>query len=113
MQSKGIKRFMVSTGSRYVMGFIGLAVLLVLTSVGSVKASTLSSPQAGSDGVRRVTPAEVRELIKQGKAVLVDVRGTSVYKTGHVKGALDIAVGDIAQRAAELPKNKMILTYCS
>ena len=66
-----------------------------------------------ADGVRRVTPAEVRELLKQGKAVLVDVRGTPAYKTGHVKGALDIAVGDIAQRANELPKEKMILTYCS
>ena len=70
------------------------------------------SPQAG-DGVRRVTPEEVRDLLKAGKAVLVDVRGTAAYKAGHIKGALDIAVGDIAQRAGELPKNKMILTYCS
>ena len=102
---------MIFAGFRFAIGFVGLALLLSLTSLGSMRASTLSSPQA--DGVRRVTPAEVRELLKQGKAVLVDVRGTPAYKTGHVKGALDIAVGDIAQRANELPKNKMILTYCS
>ena len=113
MQVKGIKRFMIFAGIRFAIGFVGLAVVLSLTGLGSMPASTLSSPQASGDGVRRVTPGEVRELLKQGKAVLVDVRGTPVYKVGHVKGALDIAVGDIAQRVNELPKNKMILTYCS
>jgi rhodanese-related sulfurtransferase len=113
MQVKGIKSFMIFTGFRFAIVFVGLAVLLSFTSLSSIRASTLSSPQAASDGVPRVTPDEVRELLKQGKAVLVDVRGTPVYKAGHVKGALDIALADIAQRAAELPKNKIILTYCS
>lgn len=99
---------MISTRS---FATIAVALLSVIICYGAQEA-LVSSHQAG-DGVRRVTPEEVRDLVKNGKAVLVDVRGTSAYKAGHIKGALDIFVGDIAQRAGELPKDKLILTYCS
>jgi len=69
--------------------------------------------QENGDGVRRIKPEEVRELLKQDKAVLVDVRGVSSYKAGHVKGALNIPYSEIADRVKELPPDKMIVTYCS
>jgi rhodanese-related sulfurtransferase len=55
----------------------------------------------------------VRELLKQNKAVLVDVRGVDTYKAGHIKGALNIPYGEIEERAKELPRDKKIITYCS
>ena len=65
------------------------------------------------DGVRRVTPAEALAAVEKGQAVIVDVRGEDSFKAGHIKGALWIPVGDIASRAGELPRGKMIITYCS
>jgi 3-mercaptopyruvate sulfurtransferase SseA len=65
------------------------------------------------DGVRRVTPAEARAAVGKGQAVIVDVRGEDSFKAGHIKGALWIPVNDIASRAGELPRGKMIITYCS
>ena len=65
------------------------------------------------DGVRRVTPAEARAAIEKGQAVIIDVRGEDSFKAGHIKGALWIPVGDIASRTNELPRGKMIITYCS
>ena len=67
----------------------------------------------GDDGVRRVTPVEARAAVEKGQAVIVDVRGEDSFKAGHVKGALWIPVGDIGSRAGELPRGKMIITYCS
>jgi len=72
-----------------------------------------SVQQAGNDGARRIKPEEVRELLKKHQAVLIDVRGEAAYKAGHVKGALNIPAGEILNRAKELPRDKMIATYCS
>lgn len=69
--------------------------------------------QTPGDGVRRITPAEAREALDKGKAIIIDVRGEASYDAGHVKGALSISVNDIGARASELPRDKMIITYCS
>ena len=69
-------------------------------------------PQQG-DGVRRVTTTELKEALDKGTAVVVDVRAEEQYKAGHIKGALHIPETEIAARAAELPRDKMIVTYCS
>lgn len=65
------------------------------------------------DNVRRVTIAELRDMLDQGKAVVVDVRGTEIYKQEHIKGALDIPEAQLIARAGELPKDKLIVFYCS
>lgn len=97
---------------------IGLAALAVLSSVALIGASRASASweswgQANSDGAARIKPEEVRELLKKDKAVLVDVRPEASYKAGHIKGALNIPYSEMRERARELPRNKMITTYCS
>ena len=65
------------------------------------------------DGARRVTIAELEELIKDGKVFIVDVRGQDSYDVGHIPGAHMIPAGDIGNRLKELPSDKLIVTYCS
>jgi len=65
------------------------------------------------DGIRRVTVTELREALKSGKAILVDVRTERAYRAGHIKGAILIPVDEIGRRIDELPKNKLIATYCA
>ena len=81
--------------------------------VPTVTTATKAGPQASGDGVRRITPDELREALKKGKAVLIDVRGAESYKAGHIKGARLIPANEIASRLSELPKDKLIATYCS
>jgi rhodanese-related sulfurtransferase len=106
---------MISTNSRVAMTAVVLAGLIFCTLNGAIpsSAAALSGAQDSSDKVTRITPEEVRELLKEDKAVLVDVRGSAAYKAGHIKGALNIAYSDIADRAGELPRDKIIATYCS
>lgn len=63
------------------------------------------------EGVARITPAEAHDLMEKGKAIIVDVRGDVSYRIGHIKGALWMP--DVAQRTKELPRDKLIITYCS
>lgn len=73
--------------------------------------SNASAPPA--DNVRRVTISELRDALDQGKAVVVDVRGDAMYNQEHIKGSLNIPESQIASRAGELPKDKLIVLYCS
>lgn len=65
------------------------------------------------DGVRRVTVAELQEAMQKGEAIALDVRGTVEYKLGHIKGAHSIPLGLIPARIKELPRDKLIVTYCA
>jgi 3-mercaptopyruvate sulfurtransferase SseA len=75
--------------------------------------ATAAAPNTPPDNVRRVTISELREMMEQGKAVVVDVRGDQSYNQEHIKGALDIPENQLVGRAGELPKDKLIVLYCS
>ena len=66
-----------------------------------------------NDGARRITPAELKDAQSKGAVVLVDVRSEPVYQAGHIKGALSIPFDEFTARLKELPRDKMIITYCS
>ena len=76
-------------------------------------ANIATPEQQASDGIKRITTAELDELMKQGKVVVVDVRSQSMWDAGHIRGAKWISVTEIANRTNELPKDKQIVTYCS
>ena len=71
------------------------------------------APNTPPDNIKRVTVSELRDGLEQGKAVVVDVRGEAAYKQEHIKGALDIPETQLTSRAGELPKDKLIVFYCS
>ena len=87
---------------------ISLAALILLSALVSADAG-----RTQGDGVRRITPAEAREAVAKGRAIIVDVRGEDSYNAGHIKGARWINLADIGSRTGELPRNKMIITYCA
>lgn len=62
---------------------------------------------------RRITGIEARQALAKGTAVLVDVRPKESYAASHAEGALSIPLSDIGSRAAELPKDKLVITYCT
>ena len=75
-----------------------------------VSASPAASP---NDGVRRVTTTELQDLLAKNQAFVVDVRNEASYNAGHIRSAKLIPEADIPNRLSELPKDKLIVTYCS
>lgn len=65
------------------------------------------------DGARRVTIPELETLMKEGKAFVVDVRNQESYDAGHIPGAKLIPSAEILNHLKELPRDKIIVTYCS
>ncbi|HKO99957.1 MAG TPA: rhodanese-like domain-containing protein [Pyrinomonadaceae bacterium] len=80
---------------------------------GSTKPVAPSSSAVYADGVRRVTPSELQALLTNNEAVVIDVRTEDAYKTAHIRGAKLIPETEVGKRSNELPKDKLIVTYCS
>jgi hypothetical protein len=61
----------------------------------------------------RVTPFEARRMLDSGQAVLVDVRTPTAFANSHLDGAINIPLSEVAERYAELPRDKEIIAYCT
>ena len=73
----------------------------------------LEPPTTYADGARRITIAELEALMKNNEAVVIDVRNQAAYALGHIPGSKLIPAGEILNHISELPRDKMIVTYCS
>ncbi|HEX5604471.1 MAG TPA: rhodanese-like domain-containing protein [Pyrinomonadaceae bacterium] len=72
-----------------------------------------SSDTVYADGARRITADELDMMMKSGQAVVIDVRNQASYDMGHIPGSKLIPAGEILNHLNELPRDKMIVTYCS
>ncbi len=79
----------------------------------STKKVVLEPETVHADGARRITTAELDELIKAGEAVVVDVRNQDSFDQGHIPGSRLIPASEILNHVNDLPRDKMIVTYCS
>jgi rhodanese-related sulfurtransferase len=52
-------------------------------------------------------------MLAKKEAVVIDVRNEASYEAGHIRGAKLIPHDEILNRLNELPKGKLIVTYCS
>jgi 3-mercaptopyruvate sulfurtransferase SseA len=100
-----------------VISIIGILVLSACNSAerqGAGKSAvTAASPSIPADGVRRITVPELQDLLAKNQAVVIDVRNEDAYKIAHIRGAKLIPVGETLNHINELPKDKLIVTYCS
>ncbi|HEV7508228.1 MAG TPA: rhodanese-like domain-containing protein [Thermoanaerobaculia bacterium] len=74
-------------------------------------AATPAAPT--QETARRISAAEARQALAKGEAVLVDVRPKDAYDSSHAQGAISLPLSDLGSRAGELPKDKLVVTYCT
>ena len=66
-------------------------------------------------GPERLTMESSRSLlakVRQGDAVLIDVRPEAEYRTAHLPGARSLPLPELEARLRELPRDKDIVAYC-
>jgi uncharacterized Zn ribbon protein len=64
--------------------------------------------------ITRIKVSELVEALKEGRAVVVDIRVAEAYEEEHIKGAVSIPLEEIRERGPkELPADKLIVTYCA
>ena len=52
------------------------------------------------------------QLVAEG-AIIIDVRSQGEFGGGHIKGAINIPLGNLTQHLSRLKKDKPIITCCA
>lgn len=95
--------------------------LVVLGLIGSLNAcstrqptTSASQPAAVTAKVKaKITPAEYQARFgADADHVLIDVRTPEEFASGHIPGAVNISVDQLAQRLSEIPQDKPVVLYC-
>ncbi|EHR52734.1 Rhodanese-related sulfurtransferase [Saccharomonospora marina XMU15] len=66
----------------------------------------------GPDDTEAVDSEELLRRLRGGDALVIDVRPGPEYEGGHLPGAVHIPLEELADRLAELPRDKEIVAYC-
>lgn len=63
--------------------------------------------------VPRISLQDTRELLQTDQAVLIDVRSHASYEKSHAVGALSYPENEIEAQLDQLPREKLIVLYCT
>ena len=94
------------------VALVTAAILLACNKAAQQK-TQLAPETTYADGARRITIDELEALMKNNECVVIDVRNQAMFDAGHIPGSKLIPAGEIQNHLNELPRDKMIVTYCS
>ena len=63
--------------------------------------------------VPRISVSETADQLAQGDVVLVDVRSKASYDKAHAAGSVSIPEEEVASRLDELPRDRLLVLYCT
>ncbi|HEX8286109.1 MAG TPA: rhodanese-like domain-containing protein [Pyrinomonadaceae bacterium] len=69
--------------------------------------------EVDADGVRRVKPDELQAMVEGGQVVVYDTRSKMSYEQEHIRGSISMPHEDVSARAAEFPRDKTLVFYCT
>lgn len=81
----------------------------------AVKTNTTVPPPAAhtDDDAPRITLADAKSDFDSGSAIFVDSRPADSYKVEHIKGSINIPLGEFEAKYKDIPTDKKIIVYCS
>ncbi len=109
----------VRQGKHVLYSLADEAIVDLLGSLRRVAESNLAEVDQVVDGYFRdrdamepVNSSELLKRIRDGSATALDVRPADEYRNGHLPGALNIPLGELESRLAELDPAREIVAYC-
>ena len=63
---------------------------------------------------KSLQPMHATQLMNQDNCSVVDVRSTAEYKQGHIVGAINLMLSEVAEKAGRINQDKAapVLVYC-
>jgi len=66
----------------------------------------------GPEDTEQIGRQELLRRVDAGEAMVLDVRPTFEYESGHIPGAISIPLEELAERLEELPADHGVVAYC-
>jgi rhodanese-related sulfurtransferase len=96
------------------MSIVVIVALVVVIAIAIIASYAMSQQrnEAGTMPYHRLTPQHYQTTFATSDHLLVDVRSPEEFATGHIPGAVNIALSNLPQQMATLPKDRPIVLYC-
>ncbi len=94
------------------LALLGGVVACTSASDGTDQPAAPLTPETVGE-IPRITVEELKAELDKGSVTVIDVREATFYEASHLPRALHIPELEVASRAAELPGDKLIVTYCT
>ncbi|BAV64264.1 rhodanese-like domain-containing protein [Sphingobium cloacae] len=65
------------------------------------------------DPHREIDPAELDAMLKDGKALLIDVREAGEFATGHISGAINMPLSGFSPHDIPDPEGRTVVLQCA
>lgn len=98
-QTEEITRKLMRIGLDHIMGYVP-----------SVEAFVNGGGRL--DTVKIIDAEEVKKIMQDGQAQVVDLRGAAEFKQGHLKGADHVFVGTLPAHLDQVSKEKPVIIHC-
>jgi Rhodanese-related sulfurtransferase len=59
-----------------------------------------------------VTRTELRQRLRDGDVVVLDVRPEPEFRAGHIAGAISLPSTELTRRLREVPRDRQVVAYC-
>ena len=92
------------------------SILADLRSIGVDYVPGYFSPEAAAHNTQALPVITAKELARRlplNGLTVIDVRGKSEYLAQHIAGARHIPLGYLADRLAEIPRDRPVITHCA
>ena len=63
--------------------------------------------------VPQITANDLQASLEHGAVTLVDVRNANEWAEGHIPGAIHVPLGRLAERLAEVPRERPVVMQCA
>jgi rhodanese-related sulfurtransferase/DNA-binding transcriptional ArsR family regulator len=64
------------------------------------------------DSLEAVSREDLKQRLDAGTVTILDVRPADEFALGHLPGAFNLPLGELAQRLADLPPGQEVVAYC-
>jgi rhodanese-related sulfurtransferase/DNA-binding transcriptional ArsR family regulator len=106
-------------GLRVFYEVAGPDVVTLIAALGHVAETRLAEVEqlvrtyiTARDDLEPIPAAELLKRVKLGLVTVLDVRPAEEYTAGHLPGAINVPVEDLAKRLRKLPKGREVIAYC-
>jgi rhodanese-related sulfurtransferase len=100
-------------GVNQVASIVALLIVIAIIAVVWISMNNQSNQEAMRGATaQRITPQFYQATLAPNDHLLVDVRSAEEFRTGHIPGAINIALPDLPQQMDTLSKEQPIVLYC-
>lgn len=102
--------------------FLAIIVAIVVVVIGygavmAIRSTAIQPPQATAIPevieVNRIKVDEAKALLDSGQAILLDARSAESYAKQHATGAFSFPEAQELELLSQLPKDKILIFYCT